>query len=218
MPQERLSRLTVTDALDGLNTGIGDLPLPAPYRAKWAHAQRGHDLAILTGHTDWVNAVCAVRVDGQDLLASASNDGTVRLWDPATGAQRRVLTGHTGGVNAVCAVRVDGQDLLASASSDGTVRLWDPATGDQRRVLTGHTGWVSAVCAVRVDGQDLLASASERRDGAAVGPGHRRPAPGADRSHRRGERGVCGAGGRAGPAGLRRRRRDGAAVGPGHRG
>ena len=88
--------------------------------------------------------------DGQDLLASASDDKTVRLWDPATTAQQRVLTGHTDEVTGVCAVRVHGQDLLASASDDQTVRLWDPATGAPRRVLTGHAGGVNAVCAVRV--------------------------------------------------------------------
>jgi WD40 repeat protein len=32
-----------------------------------------------------VNAVCAVEVDGRVLLASGSNDRTVRLWDQTTG-------------------------------------------------------------------------------------------------------------------------------------
>jgi hypothetical protein len=32
-----------------------------------------------------VNAVCAVRVGGRELLASAGNDGTVRVWDPVVG-------------------------------------------------------------------------------------------------------------------------------------
>ena len=60
--------------------------------------------------------------DGQ-LLATASRDGTARLWDPATGEHRRTLTGHTNEVNGV-AFSPDGQ-LLATASGDGTARLWD---------------------------------------------------------------------------------------------
>ena len=50
------------------------------------------------------------------LLASAGDDGTVRLWDPATGDPvGDPLTGHDGGVTAV-AFNHDGT-LLASAGS-----------------------------------------------------------------------------------------------------
>jgi WD40 repeat protein/transcriptional regulator with XRE-family HTH domain len=63
------------------------------------------------------------------LLASAGADGTVRLWNPATGrvagAPLHASTRH--GVNGV-AFRPSGK-LLASADGDGTIRLWDPATG-----------------------------------------------------------------------------------------
>jgi len=48
----------------------------------------------LTGHTSMVLGVCAVRVDGRELLASASDDGTVRIWDPGTARPLHVIPVH----------------------------------------------------------------------------------------------------------------------------
>ncbi len=57
------------------------------------------------------------------MIASASWDKTVRLWDVRTGAVLRTLTGHRSGVTTV-AFSPDGT-LIASGSRDNTVRLWD---------------------------------------------------------------------------------------------
>ena len=65
--------------------------------------------------------------DGK-LLATASGDGYVWLWNPATGqAVGTPLPAARAAVNAVAFSR-DGR-LLATAGGDGTVRLWNPATG-----------------------------------------------------------------------------------------
>ena len=79
----------------------------------------------LEGHSGAIYAV-AFSSDGK-LVASGSDDGTVKLWDTATGALQWTLEDHSGLVNAV-AFSSDGK-LVASGSHDGTVKLWDAATG-----------------------------------------------------------------------------------------
>jgi roadblock/LC7 domain-containing protein len=87
--------------------------------------------SVLEGHSDEVRAV-VFSPDGQ-LVASASDDSTVRVWETATGHCRSVLDGHSHKINAVV-FSPDGQ-LVASASNDSSVRVWETATGHCRTVL-----------------------------------------------------------------------------------
>ncbi|MBK9715198.1 MAG: WD40 repeat domain-containing protein [Kouleothrix sp.] len=95
--------------------------------------------------------------DGK-LIATASEDGRVRLWSAADGSLTSTLVGHTDVVGAV-AFSPDGR-LLASASDDNTARLWDVATGQELRVLAGHSAQVWAV-AFSPDGQVLATGSND---------------------------------------------------------
>ncbi|MBO0882164.1 MAG: NACHT domain-containing protein, partial [Mycobacterium sp.] len=129
---------------------------PWPWRTR-AASWSGIPHRTLTDHGDQVWSVCAVPdVDGHTLIASCSDDRSVRVWNPATGQQiGDPLPEHT---TSICAVPdVDGRTLIASGN--GPVRLWDPATGTYvGTLLTSDIDGVASLSAVPdVCGRTLVA-------------------------------------------------------------
>jgi len=115
----------------------------------------------LVGHQAPVNSVKFWELDGRTVLASASSDSTVRLWDVRDGQLIRVFEGHQGPVNAVVFGKGYGRTFVVSASSDSTVRLWDVRDGQLLRVFEGHQGPVRDVVLGELDGRTFLASAGD---------------------------------------------------------
>ena len=95
--------------------------------------------------------------DGR-ILASGSDDRTIRLWNVVTGKHKWTLFGHTEVVNSV-AFSPDGR-TLASGSRDNTVRLWDAITGEHRRIFSGHMGGVRGVT-FSPDGRTLASGSAD---------------------------------------------------------
>ncbi|KAJ5768761.1 NACHT and WD40 domain protein [Penicillium odoratum] len=118
----------------------------------------GKTLQTFEGHSDGITSL-AFRFDSQ-LLASASVDHTIKLWDITTGALLHTLRGHSAGVSSVAFCAHDSH-ILASGSYDMTVRLWDTVTGDVQQVYSDHTDGVTTL-AVSPNGKVLASGSFDR--------------------------------------------------------
>ncbi|KAF8744095.1 WD40 repeat-like protein, partial [Rhizoctonia solani] len=152
----------------------------------------------LRGHRDWVNAVHLwdgpgseakndreLDLDPGKMLFSASDDGTIRLWDLNLRTCVRQFTGHVGQVQSVRLVMLDGgcrdedkqakqqdsekektqeeksgpQPVLISGSLDNTIRMWDVETGKARKTLFGH---IEGVWSVQSDKLRVVSASHDR--------------------------------------------------------
>jgi WD40 repeat protein len=107
-------------------------------------------VATYQGHVDAAHAV-AFSPDGK-LLASGSDDKSIKLWEAEGGKEQATLAGHTAAVVSL-EFSPDSQ-ALASAASNGKVILWNPAA----RVALTEWQLTGEVCdiAFTPDGKHLL--------------------------------------------------------------
>ena len=81
----------------------------------------GEEVFRLEGH-EWQVYEASWSPDGA-WIATASGDGTARIWDAKTGAARFTLEGHTAGVAPVDWSPDSGR--LVTGSEDGTAHVWE---------------------------------------------------------------------------------------------
>jgi coatomer subunit beta' len=76
------------------------------------------------GHINYVMQVALNPHDSQ-IFASASLDGTIKVWHLDSSQADLTLEGHAKGVNCVSFYADGNQPYLLSGGDDGLVKIWD---------------------------------------------------------------------------------------------
>ncbi len=136
--------------------------LPAPPAGLPEHVRRVFGAGRLR-HAGRVNAL-AYFPDGT-AVASASEDGTVRVWNLGNGRERLAYRGHVAATNrlkaAAVAVSPDGTTVASAGGLD--IHLWDGGTGALKQTLAGGHAEAVKSLAFAPDGATLFAADDKGR-------------------------------------------------------
>lgn len=99
--------------------------------------------ATLRGHTKGISALAFSPINS-DVVATGSDDLTIRLWSIKKEKCIRIMKKHTYHITTVC-FNSKG-NLLISGGADETIVVWDLTTGRSLKTLAAHSDPVSSVC------------------------------------------------------------------------
>jgi WD40 repeat protein len=171
------AQVTLTDLSGDFPTTSKTLNLPDLYLYKAVYSPDGKTIAVTAGtnvilwkpdavgrfsqtldaQTETVRGV-AFSPDGKQ-VASASQDGSLTLWDSATGDTNWRYDDPNGSGWLSVAFSPDGKQVV-SGNENGNATIFDVADGTILQTLTGHTSWVMSI-AYSPDGTKIASGSSD---------------------------------------------------------
>jgi WD40 repeat protein len=121
------------------------------------HSPQTEEFALLRTLKGHSGAIWSVAISPNDqLLASGSQDTTLKIWNLHTGELLHTLKSYSGTVYSI-RISPDGRTIV-SGNSDGTIKIWNLATGELLCTLDEHAHFINSL-AMSPDGQ-IIATGS----------------------------------------------------------
>lgn len=161
---EQASYLELAAAQLDADQLVAQIAAVAPARPWSVRSQTWQQAAqALARHDATVFSVSTANIDDRRIIVSGSWDGTVGVWDFATGRPVRApLADHTGIIFGVAVGEIDHEPIAVSVGQDGYIRVWDLISGELlEKQSTRHDGWILDVTIAEVDGRQVAISAGQ---------------------------------------------------------
>jgi len=122
------------------------------------------------GNESHTNSIKSLVRAGENLLASGSDDSTIKIWNYITGELVYTFNyddneqqGHNGSVLSL--VSLNNKDLIASGSTDSTIKIWNVTSGQLVHTFKGHTNSVNVLLLLgNLFGKKFKSNFSNRED------------------------------------------------------
>jgi WD40 repeat protein len=112
-------------------------------KLKLIEIDTGEEIRSFIGHTDQ-SLIHSINFNSEgDKFITSGGDGTIRVWDMASGLQVKRIRAHAGG--AYSAKFDPSEKYIISGGDDFLVKLWDARTGEKVSEFAGHNGGVGDV-------------------------------------------------------------------------
>ena len=110
-------------------------------------------MGYFSGHKKWIRCLCAI---SNKILASGSEDKTIKIWNIEDRSIMSTLSGHAWTVNALCYVK---EGVFVSGSWDKSLIIWSKSTSESctyshRQTLRGHKSEIMGI--IRLNNREIV--------------------------------------------------------------